>query len=211
MKVPLLCLLILAGSYFGGSLGKLSDARLVAFFGESSPLIWKVVLAGGLAGLAFAMAGRVRALVARKDYPKAGFELACGALLVLLALALFHDNRNALQSSRPLMARFAAAIPPGVPVAIYGRKEPEVLYYLDRGSGCLHLDYPDPVPGKEPDPDFLRLESFLRQETPAFLVTSRAELDLLKSQFASLEPILQVKEEGRGGGGRDYVLVSNGR
>jgi hypothetical protein len=150
----------------------------------------------------------VRKLLGEKAFPRAAFETACATLFLLFVPTVFYEARNPLESGRELLEHFSEQIPEGTPVAIYGRKEPEVLYYLDRTDPPpVHLDYPDPT--REEDPDLRKIDEFLRQPTAVFLVTSKGEYENLRNQFSSLSAVLLLKAEGRAGKEREYVLVGN--
>ena len=102
--------------------------------------------------------------------------------------------------------RFGAKISPEAPVAIYGRKRPEIAYHIT-GRSFDHFSYPDPkVPG---DTELVRISEFLKRPQEVFLLTSREELKKLELQFASLSSFLKVRDEGRVAWSREYVLVSN--
>lgn len=208
MKAPLFLVLIGAAAWFSGSapqlLGEVADRALA----ERGSISWALAQAAAVSALAFAMVPRVRRLASWAAYPEAAVEFACASLLLLFGTTFFHEPRNLVHSSRPALEAFAAAIPPGAPVAVYGRKAPETFYYLDRSDPApVHLEYPDVW--KPDDARFQRIERFVRDEREAFIVTSRKEFERLVAQFPSLRPLLHLRGEGRTPGGCDYVLVSN--
>jgi hypothetical protein len=147
----------------------------------------------------------VRKLAAAGDVTRATFEVACATLFVLFVGGFFFDARNVLLSGRPVLERFATEVPRDAPLAIYGRLEPEVLYWIDREP--VFLEYPDPKVAD--DPRRREIDAFLRRPAAAYVVTTKEELRALRQQFASLGPLLNVRDQGLAGRDLEYVLVSN--
>jgi hypothetical protein len=207
LKLPLLVVVVSAAAYLTGYLEKLSDERLRQVLADRTAVLWSLGLAGAAAAVLFAVSYRVRRLVLAKDVTRAAFELACAAVFLFFVSGFFYDGINLFESSRPAMERFSASLPADARVAVYGEKRAEIFYYLRDGRDIEHLEYPDSL--RNDDPAFKRLEEFLKHPAPAFLIASRADLETLKSQFASLVPILHEKGAARLGSGEEYVLVGN--
>jgi hypothetical protein len=211
MKVPLLVVVGLALLYalhLAGRLPDASDPRLKEVMSDSGIMIPSLALAGAAGVAVYAMAARVRRMIAGGDLPRAAFEVACASAFLLFASSFFHEGINRFASSRPLLERFAARISPGSPCAAYGARLPEVFLYLESPErSLLQLDYPDPKVGESPE--FKAIDEFLRQGREAFLVTSREEIDKLKIHFPSLAGLLNVRDEGLAGWSLRLVLASN--
>jgi 4-amino-4-deoxy-L-arabinose transferase-like glycosyltransferase len=205
LKVPLVLVLAVAVAYFGGYFQDLGDERLKQFFADRTAFLSCLGLAALAAAMDFVVSYRVRALTLQKALPRAAFELASAALFSFFAGTFFYQGLNELESSRATLERFAAKIPQGAPAAVYGRKRPEIYYYVDRP--LERFSYPDP---KAPeDPEALKLQKFLRQTEAVFLITSKDEFKKLELQFSSLLTLLKILDEGRGAWSHEYVLVGN--
>jgi 4-amino-4-deoxy-L-arabinose transferase-like glycosyltransferase len=205
LKAPLIAFLVAAAAYAGGYWKSSPDERVVALLSERDDVIRVLafMILGG--SVAFALAGRVRRLVAEGALPKAAFDLACATLVVFTAVSFAYDGLNAFASWRPVLERFAAKVPQGAPLAFYGRMEPAVLYYLERE--VEPLAYPDPRTAN--DPALARIEAHLGQATEAFVMGREAEIEQLKRLFPSLAPRLVEKDRGRVGISGRLLLLSN--
>ena len=95
----------------------------------------------------------------------------------------------------------------GARVAVYGKPLPEAFYYLGTKLQVTHLGYPSTI--IQDDSALRALEQHLEQPGDAYLVTSRQELEALRSQFASLDRYLNAKESQRVGLREEFVLVKN--
>jgi len=208
MKALAVMIFIVVGS--AQLTGRLEEIvpRLREALSDKSALV-PLTLLGALAGaLIFAMSSRVDRLVREKAIPSAAFELACSVLFLYFAVSFLSPLLDSVLSSRPCFESFDAKIPAGSPVAVYGRKLPEIYYYLEKGDRrLLYLKDPDPKVPK--DPEYAKMQEFLNRPEEVFLVTSKAKLEILKRQFYSLGPFLNVKEIRAAGTGEEYVLVSN--
>jgi 4-amino-4-deoxy-L-arabinose transferase-like glycosyltransferase len=205
MKAPLFLVLLVALFYLTGSLEVYP--RLEGLLADRSAVLRSLGVVAVASGVVFAMASRVRRFLAAGQMPAAALELACGALVLLVASSFFHEGRNELLSSRAVLERFSAQIPQGASVAVYGRREPEILYYMDRPDlEWIHVDYFGD--GVVEDPEFRKLEELLSRPKEAFVVTSGAELLKLRSYLTLLERPIHEKLRGEGGRGREYVLLA---
>jgi 4-amino-4-deoxy-L-arabinose transferase-like glycosyltransferase len=209
LRVPVIVVLAVGVAYFTGYLGKTPDDRLQELLANRSAVL--VILGIGLVtgAVLFAVSYRIRRLAGAKDVTRAAFELGCAAVFLFFAATFFDEGANAFVSSRGAMEKFAAEIPKGARVAVYGQKRASLFYYLGDERGVVHLDYPDPL--RTDDPALRRIEEMLKQPGPAFIVTSKEELDTLKSQFSSLVPFLSVKDTARAGLRGELLLAWNGK
>ena len=207
MKVPVFLVLLAAGVYFGGYLEKISDVRVAALAADRSEVLWALGCAGAAAGVAYALSGRVRSYVRQKETPRAAYEVGCVTLILFVSVSFFYGVCNTMTSARAAMEQFAADIPPGARVAVYGKPLPEAFYYLGTKLQVTHLGYPSTI--IQDDSALRALEQHLEQPGDAYLVTSRQELEALRSQFASLDRYLNAKESQRVGLREEFVLVKN--
>jgi 4-amino-4-deoxy-L-arabinose transferase-like glycosyltransferase len=205
LKVPLFLVLLAAAAYFGGYWKGSTDERVQALLTDRDRVLRILILLGLGATATFALAGRVRRLVAEGALPKAAFDFACAALIIFTAASFAYDDLNSFGSWRPVLERFTAKIPEGAPVALYGRAEPAVLYYI--GRPVERLSYPDPRTAN--DPALLQIEAYLGREGEVFILGKEVEIEQLKRLFSSLTPRLNKKDEGRVGISNRLLLLSN--
>ncbi len=205
LRAPLVIVLVAAAAYLGGTWKGSADERVQALLTDRDRVLRVLVLLALGGGVAFALAGRVRRLAAEGALPKAAFDLACATLIVFTAASFAYDGLSSFGSWRPVLERFAAKIPEGAPVALYGRGEPAVLYYLERQ--VERLGYPDRLTAD--DPKLSRIEAYLGQATEAFVVGTEGDIKKLLELFPSLAPRLNKKDEGRVGLSGRLLLLSN--
>lgn len=209
LKVPFFLVLIAAGAYFSGYTEKLEDSRLQGLLADRESVLWTLGLLAAAGALLFLAAGRVRRFLREKAFPRAAFEAACAMLFLLFSLTFLNGGRNALQSSRVVLEQFSTEIPAAAPVAVYGRKDPEIAYYFETPEPLTHLDYPETLKKREENPNYRRIREFLERPETVFVVSTREELEALLRQFSSLGKLVAILDAGRGGDGREYVLASN--
>jgi 4-amino-4-deoxy-L-arabinose transferase-like glycosyltransferase len=209
LKVPLFVVLIAAGAYLGGYTEKFEDPRLQRLLSDRESVLWILGLLAAAGALLFLAAGRVRRFLREKALPRAAFEVACAVLFLLFSLSFLYEGRNALQSSRAVLEQFSDKIPARTPVAVYGRADPEIAYYLETPEPLVHLDYPETLKKRAENPNYVRIREFLERPETVFVVSTREELEALLRQFSSLGKLVDIQETGMGGGGREYVLAIN--
>ncbi len=207
LKVPFVLVLLVAAAYFGGYLEKLlPDDRAQALLTDHDGMSWTLGLLGVASGVLFAVSGRVRKLVREKEVTRAAFELACAAVFLCFTGTFLFAAANPFESGRAAVEKLSPLLPAEASIATYGRKRASVFYYLGEARPLTHLDYPGTTPD---DSGLKKLEDHLKQSGAAFIITSRAELEMLRAQFPSLNPVLIEKQSARLGWHEELVLLGN--
>lgn len=205
LKLPAVVVLAAAVLYLSGYGRSLAGARLEEVLADRGAVITCLAILAAAAGAAFAMSYRVERLVREGAVPKAAFETACAVLLLFTAAGFLQAGANAIRSPRFAAESLSAAAPAGAPLAMYGRRSPGLLYYLERP--VAHFESAD---AKAPDDPHLRaIEEYLARPEEAFIIARREDLEGLAVQFPSLAARLHERATARVGLHEEYVLASN--
>ena len=208
LRVPIAIAGIATAFYVGGWWRDLADDRLSAALSDRSRVLPLLGIALAAAAASFWLSLRIPTLLAKKNYASASFDLATAVLVLFAVKGLIDPLWNGLLSKRDLLAVFEARIPEDAPVALYGRRDPEVYYHLRRP--IERIEYPDPL--KSDDPARRRLEEIVRGTLPAFLIADAEDLERLRLHFPSLAGLLAPEAEGVSGlERRRIILLSNRR
>lgn len=207
LRLPLLATALGAAAYFSGRLGPFQDPRIQALL-EDREAAGRVLLVAGAGSLllAFVSAPRVRRLAAAGETSRSAFELACATLFLFAVATYLAPDANPFLSSRAAVEHLQARIPEGARLALYGELRPGVLHALGESRPVTLLDYPDPLAAE--DPALQRLQEYLQAPGTACLITSRGELEALRSQFPSLLARVEVLAEERVGAGEESLVLA---
>lgn len=205
LMVPALGVLLCVAAYFAGY--PEIDERLQALLADRKAALAMLGIAAAAAVVSLIVAWRVHKLLLQKEIPRAAFGLVCATIFLFFMSSFFYGGANSLLSSREVLGKFSAQMPPGAPLAVYGQGRPEVLYYLGNARSIDHFSYLDAFDAE--DPIRKRLEAYLGQPREVFLISTEAELEKLKEHFPTLSRSLRVAGRAPHGLEGEYVLVSN--
>jgi 4-amino-4-deoxy-L-arabinose transferase-like glycosyltransferase len=207
LRVPLAIAGIVAVLYIGGWWRNLADDRLLDVLSDRSRILPLLFLALAATAASFWFSRRIPALLAKRNYASAAFDLATAALILFAVKGLIDPLWNGILSKRDLLAVFEAKLPADATVALYGRHDPEVNYYLRRP--VERFEYPDPL--KPDDPARRRLEEVVRGTRPAFIIAAAEDLERLRLHFPSLAALLVPEAEGVSGLERQRIILLSNR
>ena len=207
LRVPIALVGIVAVLYIGGWWRDLADDRLLEALSDRSRFLPLLFLALAAAAASFWFSRRMPALLAKRNYASAAFDLATAALVLFAVKGLIDPLWNPIFSKRDLLAVFEAKLPADATVALYGRRDPEVYYHLRRP--LERLVYPDPL--SPDDPARRRMEEIVRGTKPAFIIAAAEDFERLRLHFPSLAGLLVPEAEGVSGLERQRILLLSNR
>jgi 4-amino-4-deoxy-L-arabinose transferase-like glycosyltransferase len=205
LMVPAVVVLLGTGAYFTGYSG--NDERMQALLADRNVVFTALGIAAAAAIVALVVARRVHKFLVQKEIPKAAFEFACITIFLFFTSSFYYEQINVFLSSREALEKFSAQLPAGAPLAVYGARRPEVLYYLGKAKNVGHFSHVDVFDAE--DPIRKKLETYLTQPQEVFLISSKGELDRLEEHFPALSRSLRVAAQAPRGLEGEYVLMSN--